>query len=193
MDKNFLKHFRNYLQNLNNYLKSIDKFELLKLENFFNKNLNSKEKKIFLAGNGGSAATAGTMYNDLGFDLFKKKGKKIKLFSLVDNISSITAISNDTGYENVFLNQLKINHNIGDHLLVISASGNSKNLIKAIQYVKKRKGKIISFLGFDGGKIKKLSDICIHINTPKNMYGPVEDGHLVINHIFAHWFQKKIK
>ena len=94
----------------------------------------------------------------------KKKKKFVNFQSLVDNISVITAISNDTGYENLFLNQLKMQHKIGDHLLVISASGNSKNLISAIKFVKKRKGKIISFLGFNGGS-KKYSR---YINTLKN-------------------------
>ena len=108
------------------------------------------------------------MANDLGFDLFKKK-KKINFHSLVDNSSIITAISNDTGYENLFLNQLKLYFKKGDSLLVISASGNSKNLIDAIKFVKKNKGKIISFLGFDGGKVKKMSDICIHVKTEKEI------------------------
>ena len=189
MKNSFLKFFNSYVNKLNFYLKNIDKNSLTKLETFFRSLVNSK-KKVFIAGNGGSAATASTMANDLGFDLYKKTKKKINLVSLVDNVSILTAISNDTGYENLFLNQLKLSHQIGDHLLLISASGNSKNLIKCVRYVKNRKGKVITFLGFDGGKLKKMSDICIHIKTEKNEYGPVEDSHLILNHILAHWFQK---
>ena len=190
MRNNFINFFESYTDKLNSYLNNIDKKSLLEFEVFFKKLINNK-KTLFLAGNGGSAATASTIANDLGFDLFKKTGNKINLFSLVDNSSVLTAISNDTGYENLFLNQLKLYHKIGDHLLLISASGNSKNLVNCINFVKRRKGKVISFLGFDGGKIKKMSDICVHIKTKKNEYGPVEDCHLILNHILAHWFQKK--
>ena len=192
MSKRFKNFFDKYISNLNNILKNIDPKQLEKLSYFF-ENLIKTKKRIFIAGNGGSASTASTMTNDLGFDLFKKKKKFVNFQSLVDNISVITAISNDTGYENLFLNQLKMQHKIGDHLLVISASGNSKNLISAIKFVKKRKGKIISFLGFNGGKVKKYSDILIHLKTEKGQYGPVEDAHLIINHVLSHWFQDKSK
>lgn len=192
MSKKFKNFFNKYISNLNDILKDIDPKQLEKLSNFFENSIKTK-KRIFIAGNGGSASTASTMTNDLGFDLFKKKGKFVNFQSLVDNVSVITAISNDTGYENLFLNQLKMYHKIGDHLLVISASGNSKNLISAIKFVKKRKGKIISFLGFDGGKVKKYSDILIHLKTEKGDYGPVEDAHLIINHVLSHWFQDKSK
>ena len=66
-------------------------------------------------------------------------------------------------------------------------------MIKAAKWVKKKKGKVISVLGFKGGKLKKLSDTCIHIPTEKGEYGPVEDFQLMINHILAHWFQKNLK
>tara|TARA_Y100000741_G_scaffold356518_1_gene333271 strand:- start:959 stop:1531 length:573 start_codon:yes stop_codon:yes gene_type:complete len=188
MNNKFVKFYEKYVIKLNHYLTNINRDDLIKLEKFFKKSIN-KKNKIFLAGNGGSSATASTMANDLGFDLFKKKNKRINFQSLVDNTSIITAISNDTGYANLFLNQLKLNYKKGDALLVISASGNSKNLIEAIKFVKKNKGKIISFLGFDGGKIKKMSDISIHVKTEKGQYGPVEDCHLIFNHILAHWYQ----
>ncbi len=189
MNNNFVKFYDNYIENLNKYLKNIDKKQLIKLEEFFFNSLKNNKSKIFIAGNGGSASTASTIANDLGFDLFKKRNKRINFHSLVDNIPIITAISNDLGYDNLFLNQLKLYHKKGDSLLVISASGNSTNLINAIKYVKKNKGKVISFLGFDGGKIKKMSDIIVHVKTKKNQYGPVEDCHLIFNHILAHWFQ----
>ena len=134
-----------------------------------------------------------TMSNDLGFDIMKKtKVKKtFKIISLNDNSSVLTAIGNDVGYENIFLNQLKIHFKKNDKILILSASGNSENLVKAAKWVKLKKGKILSIVGFDGGKIKRLSDTCIHIKTLKGEYGPVEDLQLIINHIFAHWFQIK--
>tara|TARA_Y100000817_G_C16803752_1_gene520908 strand:- start:467 stop:1042 length:576 start_codon:yes stop_codon:yes gene_type:complete len=188
MKNKFIRFYENYVFKLNSYLTNIDNEELIRLEKYLKRSIN-KNNKIFLAGNGGSAATASTMANDLGFDLYKKKNKKINFQSLVDNTSIVTAISNDTGYSNLFLNQLKLYYRKGDALLVISASGNSKNLIDAIKFVKKNKGTIISFLGFDGGKIKKMSDISIHVKTEKGQYGPVEDCHLIFNHVLAHWYQ----
>jgi D-sedoheptulose 7-phosphate isomerase len=155
--------------------------------------LRKKNATLYVFGNGGGAATAMTMANDLGFDVLKKTGKKtFKIISLNDNSSVVTAIANDTNYDDIFLNQLKIHFKKNDKILIFSASGNSKNLIKAANWVKKRGGKVISILGFDGGKLKKISHHVVHIKTEKGDYGPVEDIQLIINHILAHWFQKNL-
>tara|TARA_B100000029_G_C16812536_1_gene681003 strand:- start:179 stop:529 length:351 start_codon:yes stop_codon:yes gene_type:complete len=113
--------------------------------------------------------------------------------SLTDNNGVMTAISNDVGYESLFENQLKIHYQTGDCLIVISASGNSENLIRAVRWVNKNKGITMGLLGFDGGKLLNLCDTSILVNTKSGEYGPVEDIHLVINHILAHWFQNKLK
>lgn len=149
---------------------------------------------IFVAGNGGSASTASTLANDLGFDIIKKTNteKAFKILALTDNNSVMTAISNDVGYENLFVGQLKIHYRTGDRLLVISASGNSTNLVKAAEWVKSQGGRVLGLLGFDGGKLKELCDIMIHVPTVKGEYGPVEDAHLIMNHVLAHWFQCKL-
>ena len=153
------------------------------------------KSNIFIFGNGGSAATASTMANDLGFDIIKKTKTKtpFKFFALTDNNPVITAISNDVGYENVLINQLKIHHKKGDITIMISASGNSKNLLTAAKWIKSNGGYVFSFLGFDGGRLKKISNDYILADSIKGEYGPVEDIHLMINHILAHWFQEKIK
>ena len=155
----------------------------------------STDATIFVAGNGGSATTASSMANDIGFDILKKTGvdKPFRVLALTDNTSVITAIANDVGYENIFLNQLKIHYRQGDKILAISASGNSPNVVEAAEWVKQQGGKVISFVGFDGGKLKDLSDVVLHVQSEAGEYGPVEDAHLVLNHILAHWFQGKIK
>jgi D-sedoheptulose 7-phosphate isomerase len=183
-----------YILHLKNIFQSIDKSQLEKLVNEF-ENARKNGNTIFLIGNGGSATTATSMANDLGFDIIKKTktNTPLRCMALTDSNSVITAISNDLDYSEVFINQLKIHFRKGDKLVAISASGNSENLINAVKWVKKNKGKIISFLGFDGGKLLKLSDISIHIKSSKGDYGPVEDSHLIINHILAHWFQTHIK
>jgi len=192
-DKNIADFAESYFQNLSNTFRKIDKKSILKLEREF-LDIRKKNATLYVFGNGGGAATAMTMANDLGFDVLKKTNKKtFKIVSLNDNSSVITAIANDTGYDNIFLNQLKIHFKKNDKILIFSASGNSKNLIDAANWVKKRSGKVISILGFDGGKLKKISNLTVHIKSEKGDYGPVEDSQLIINHIMAHWFQKNLK
>jgi len=187
----FAKKYFNYLSEIQ---KNMDADELDMLANEF---LQARKagNTIFVAGNGGSAATATTMANDIGFDIIKKTGTKnpFRVLALTDNISVITAISNDVGYEYIFINQLKIHYRSGDKLVVISASGNSKNVVLAAEWVKSMGGKVIGMLGFDGGELRKICDLSILIPSLPGEYGPVEDMHLMINHLLAHWFQNKLK
>lgn len=189
--KDFAKDYLLYLSEL------FDGLDYSKIEKFSNTIdlMRKKGKTIFVAGNGGSATTASTIANDLGFDIIKKTKTKIpfKIMSLTDNNGVMTAISNDVGYESLFENQLKIHYQKGDCLIVISASGNSENLIRAVRWVNQNKGITMGLLGFDGGKLLNLCDTSILVNTKSGEYGPVEDIHLVINHILAHWFQNKLK
>ena len=192
--KNIEDFSLNYLKRLNEIFQQIDYKQLSKFEKYLNQ-ARLKSKTIFVFGNGGSASTATTMANDLGFDIIKKtKAKKtFKFFSINDNTSVLTAIANDVGYENIFINQLKIHYKKGDIAVILSASGNSQNLINAARWLKKNNGKVLSIVGFKGGLLKKLSDVCLYFKTDKSEYGPIEDIHLIINHIFAHWFQNKLK
>ena len=185
---------KEYLSYLSETLNRVDENEINRLAAIFESSrLNGNT--IFIAGNGGSASTASTMANDIGFDIIKKTAtnKPFRVFSLVDNNSIITAIANDVGYENIFVNQLKIHYRPGDCLIAISASGNSPNVLKAAEWVKSKNGSIIGFLGFTGGKLIEFCDIKIHVKTEPGEYGPVEDAHLIMNHILAHWFQNKLK
>ena len=187
----FAKKYFNYLTEIQ------ENMDADELDMFANEFLQARKtgNTIFVAGNGGSAATATTMANDIGFDILKKTGtdQPFKIFSLTDNNSVITAIANDVGYENIFINQLKIHYKEGDKLIVISASGNSKNIILASEWVKSRGGTVLGMLGFDGGELRKICNLSILIPSLKGEYGPVEDMHLTINHLLAHWFQNKLK
>ena len=191
----YSKNFKVFAKRYINYLKdALNDLDLKTLDLIRKEFENTKKQKrtIFVFGNGGAAATAITMANDLGFDIMKKsKSKKtFNIDCLNSNQSVITAIANDTGYENIFLNQLKMKFKQGDVAVILSASGNSENLIKAAQWLKK-KGKIFGIMGFDGGKLKKYCKNYLIIKSLKSDYGPVEDVQLIINHIFAHWFQNK--
>jgi len=183
-----------YFNYLKQVLDSITPESIDKLVKEF-ENARETGNTIFVAGNGGSATTATSMANDIGFDIIKKCGtdKPFRVFALTDNTSVITAIANDVGYENVFLNQLKIHYRQGDRLLAISASGNSPNVVNAAEWVQKQRGRVISFVGFTGGQLKEISDVVVHVKSETGEYGPVEDAHLVINHVLAHWFQCKLQ
>ena len=185
---------RGYFDYLKQVLDSIEPASIDKLVQEF-ESARSSGHTIFVAGNGGSATTATSMANDIGFDVIKKCGtdKPFRVLALTDNTSVISAIANDVGYEQVFLNQLKIHYRQGDRFLAISASGNSPNVVAAAKWIKKQGGRVISFVGFTGGKLKEFSDIAVHVKSEVGEYGPVEDAHLVLNHILAHWFQCKLR
>ena len=152
------------------------------------------QNTIFFIGNGGSASTASHMANDFGTDIRKKGGSDLpfRALSLTDNNAVMMAIANDDGYDNLFVNQLRIHYRPGDILVAISASGNSSNIICAAEWVKERDGIVMSLVGFDGGRLKEISDVVIHVKTMKGDYGPVEDVHMIMDHLLAHWLQYKV-
>lgn len=154
------------------------------------------DNTIFVIGNGGSASTASHIGNDFGLAVLKKSNKptnkSYRALALTDNVSVLSAIGNDSTFENIFLDQLKVHFRKGDKLIVISASGNSPNLIAASEWVKEQGGTIIGWLGFDGGKLKDIVNVPIVVTSPKGEYAPVEDLHLVINHIIVTWMQYNI-
>ncbi|MCD6177969.1 SIS domain-containing protein [bacterium] len=151
--------------------------------------------KLFLIGNGGSAAIASHFANDLNKTVFGKKGeKKVKRFqaiSLADNIPTLSAWANDVGYEYVFSEQLKNFAQEKDVLIAISSSGNSPNIIKAAQTAKSFHLPIIAFVGFDGGKLISLADAKIHV--PSNSYAIVESCHGAICHHIITYFQELLE
>jgi len=148
--------------------------------------------QIFFIGNGGSAATASHFANDISIGT-RVTDKPFKAMSLTDNVAIMTAVGNDDGYEYIFTKQLQNFANDGDILVAISASGNSPNIIHTIQYAKQKGLKIIGLSGFDGGKLRELSDIKIHVQTAKGEYGPVEDVHMFIDHLIGSYFNRAVK
>uniref|UniRef100_A0A6M3LAS6 Putative SIS domain-containing protein n=1 Tax=viral metagenome TaxID=1070528 RepID=A0A6M3LAS6_9ZZZZ len=132
---------------------------------------------IYLIGNGGSASTCSHFANDL-------RSHGYRAMSLVDNVAIITKIANDTGYEYVFEEQLETLFTSDDVLIAISASGNSPNLIKAVEYANKL-GTTIAIVGFDGGQLAKMCTLVIHTETNKGEYEIAEDKHLAVCHTIA--------
>lgn len=147
------------------------------------------KKTIYTCGNGGSASTAGHLATDLMFGARLEPEQAFKVISLNENISIITALANDFGYDQVYEKQLELYGVEGDVLLVISASGNSTNLMQAVTKAKKLGMYTSAFLGFDGGSLQDLVDVSLVLNSNTDDYGPVEDFHLMCNHIIGNYFR----
>lgn len=135
---------------------------------------------IYLAGNGGSAATATHVANDLGKATRKSGRRPIRVMCLSDNVAWLTALGNDEGYERVFAGQLENFAAPGDVLIVISASGNSPNLVHAVELARARGLVTIGVLGFDGGRLKAMVDEALWLRSEHGLYGPVESAHVVV-------------
>ena len=138
--------------------------------------------RIYLCGNGGSAATAAHFHADLN-NAFSAVRRTMPALCLSDNIPALTALSNDHAYDEVFLLQLQYLLREEDILFAISCSGNSTNILKAVEYARARGCKVISAVGFDGGKLKELSDLVYHAAVD-NMQA-AEDLHLMVCHLLA--------
>lgn len=140
---------------------------------------------VYIAGNGGSASTASHFATDIGIGSLNR-ANPVRSVSLCDNTAAITAIANDMDYSSIFAQQMKLLGKQGDLLVVISASGNSENLIKAVGVASELGIESFSLTGFDGGKLKQLTPgRNIHVETPKGAYGLVEDAHLAICHVIT--------
>ena len=147
---------------------------------------------IYVAGNGGSAATASHWVNDLGKATKTSGQTPMRVMSLSDNVSWLTALANDEGYDRVFSGQLDNFGKPGDLLIVISASGNSPNLIAAVELARSREIVTIGLLGFDGGALKNKVDECLWLPTEKGAYGLVESAHALICHILTDCLTKDL-
>lgn len=145
---------------------------------------------VYVIGNGGSASTASHFANDLALGPRRNGGAVYRAISLADNVSQITATANDVAYECVFVEQLKTLMSAGDLVLAISASGNSPNVVKAAEYAKSRRAYVIALTGFAGGRLRELADDAIHIATPNGDYGPVEDLHLLLDHLLTSYLTR---
>jgi D-sedoheptulose 7-phosphate isomerase len=179
----------NYLEYLTELISQLDRKAI---GNFADLLLQSRDSgsTTFFLGNGGSASTATHFVNDIsvGSRQFKKPFRAI---SLCDNQAVITAIANDDGYENIFLQQLQTLAKPEDTIVCISASGNSKNLIKAIEYAKDNNLYVVGLTAFDGGYLKENCDLNIHVPTKIGEYGPAEDLHMVVCGLIGSYFREK--
>jgi D-sedoheptulose 7-phosphate isomerase len=139
---------------------------------------------IYFIGNGGSAATAAHFANDLAIGT-NCSARPFRALSLCDNQAVVTAIANDFGYEHVFSRQLQVLGRPGDVLVAISASGNSPNLLRAVEYAQRSDIRTVGITAFDGGQLRKRVDQSVHVPTGPKEYGPAEDAHMVLDHLLG--------
>lgn len=181
-----------YAQYLSDLLANLDYDAVERVGNIFEA-ARRNGRTIFLLGNGGSAATASHFANDLGLGPRIFGGKAYRAISLSDNMAFVSAAGNDVGYDSIFVEQLKTLMNAGDVVVGISASGNSPNVIRALEYAKAHGAITIGLAGFDGGRLVDIADEAIHVVTPKGDYGPVEDLHMMLDHLLTSYLARMTK
>lgn len=173
---------RKYIESVTETLNRIDIESIDKAIQLIEKTVES-EGNIYVIGNGGSAATASHLKSDFSNTVGYLNGKRINIHNLTDNISVITAIANDYSYDLVFKKQLEDRLKTGDLLIAISGSGNSKNILKAVEYANEMRVATLAMTGFDGGRLKDLKQLNMHV--PINDMQISEDIHLLFNHLIT--------
>lgn len=187
--KNFTNDIHSYLNEEIKVLENLDISEINKalnllLEAFENGNT------VFVFGNGGSSATASHFQNDFNKGISEYTDKKFNFLCLNDNIPTVMAIANDIGFDEIFRFQLDGHIKSGDICMAISGSGNSKNVLNAAEYAKEKGNKIIGLTGFNGGKLKEISDINLH--APIDSMQITEDIHMIFDHLMMSVFYKAL-
>lgn len=142
-------------------------------------------RQVFFCGNGGSAGNAIHLANDYLYGVAKRKGGGIRAVALSANPAVITCLANDLGYDHIYCEQIAVLGQEGDVLVVLSGSGNSPNILHALETARAMRIKTFAVLGFDGGKAKALSDVPIHF--PINDMQIAEDMQLVVGHMLMQW------
>ena len=146
-------------------------------------------KQVFFFGNGGSAGNAIHLANDFLYGVSKQLGHALKAHALSANSAVITCLANDEGYDGIFFRQLAVLAQPGDIAIALSGSGNSSNILKAIEWCKENQVKSIAILGFEGGTAKSLADVSIHVPVKDMQIS--EDLQLIVGHMMMQWLYQQ--
>ena len=184
-----MSSIQNYIKGLNHCLEELFQQDIDKIADIIF-DAYKKGKQIFIMGNGGSASTASHFARDLAIGAAVKGKPRLRAISLTDNVATLTALANDIDYSSIFEQQLVGQVEEGDVAIGISASGNSPNVLKAIEFARKNGALTVGFIGFGGGKLKELTHKCIVLSSKD--YGQVEDAHLCLTHIISYLVKEKI-
>lgn len=180
MNQSYINEINKYINKLQNCINNIDRNEI---DTFIKllKKAQSENKHIYIMGNGGSATTASHFTCDINKPADLSFNRRLKVTCLNDNISTITAYANDVSFEDVFSEQLKNVLNEGDLVIALSGSGNSPNLVKAVEYANSKNAATIALTGYDGGKLQQISHYSVNANI--NDMQVSQDIHLMLVHI----------
>ncbi|HIZ54729.1 D-sedoheptulose-7-phosphate isomerase [Flavonifractor sp. An306] len=184
---NYMNDIQNYIALEIEVLKKLDVEQINAALNLLNET-RQRKGRIYICGNGGSAATASHFQNDFNKGVSEYIEVPFRFHCLNDNVATLMAIANDIGYEEVFRFQLRNNLEENDVLVAISGSGNSPNVIRAVEYAKEQGCKIIGLTGFSGGKLREISDISLHASV--NSMQVTEDIHMIFDHLMMSIFYK---
>ncbi len=179
----YSEHIKKYIELELKILKELDQNEINRAMNLLEET-REKGSNVYVFGNGGSAATASHMENDFNKGVSEKLEKKYRFQCINANMATIMAIANDNGYCRVFEQQLENKLKKDDVIVAISGSGNSENVIRAVNYAKIQGCKIIGMTGYSGGKLKELSDVSLHV--PIDNMQITEDVHIIFNHMMMY-------
>jgi len=193
------KNINKYFEDMNEIINNIPKEKIDEtIEALFKAWKNGN--KVFIMGNGGSASTATHFTCDLSKVTIIENKKRFKVMGLNDNIPLVSALTNDDGWSEIYIEQLKNHFQEGDVVIAFSVHGGSgkdkagawsQNLLKALQYAKDNGGIAIGFAGFDGGVMKDLVDICVIV--PFDSTPHIESFHLVLEHLITFCLREKIE
>lgn len=183
----YTKEIREYLELEREVLSRLDICAINDAMNLIMKAYEA-EKNIYIFGNGGSAATASHYQNDFNKGISEYVEKKFRFACLNDNIATVMAIANDIGFEEVFRFQLDHRLAEGDLVIAISGSGNSPNVVRAVEYAKEHGNHVIGLCGYDGGKLKELADVALHVDVRSMQV--TEDVHMVLDHLMMSVFYR---
>ena len=174
-----------YRDDLIQAIHAIDTAKVSEIIDLF-KDARAQGHAIFVAGNGGSASTASHFACDIVKGASFQRESRFRIMALTDSLPTITAYSNDVGYDCVFTEQLKNFAKPGDIFLAISGSGNSPNVVSAMEYANSAGCKTVALTGRDGGKLGKAAQLNLQVPVPH--MGRIEDAHMIICHMIGYYF-----
>lgn len=169
-------------------LKAIETVDLAKVNQAIElfKDARAAGRHIFVCGNGGSASTASHFACDIVKGASYNRGQRFRIMALTDQIATLTAYANDVSYDCVFVEQLRNFAQPGDLVMCISGSGNSPNVIRAMEYANSIACKTLALTGRDGGKLGPLAQLNIQVEAPH--MGRIEDAHMIVCHMIGYYF-----
>src|SRR5215510_6874441 len=174
-------------------LQAIDALDLAKVNEAIAvlKRARDENRHVFVCGNGGSASTASHFACDMVKGASFGRASRFRIMALTDSLPTLTAYSNDVSYECVFAEQLKNFAKEGDVVMAISGSGNSPNVLRAMEYGNSIGCRTIALTGRDGGKLAPLAEVNIQAKIPH--MGRIEDVHMIVAHMIAYYFMETEK